>query len=323
MTPAETVRIVPDGQLAFGVQLPVQALSLIVSEPWEREEGVGVAALTRAAEAADRAGFFYVAICDHVAIPRSLAERMSTQWYDPVSTLGYLAARTQHARLLTNVFVGPYRHPLQTAKQFATLDQLSGGRVILGLGAGHVEGEFEALDVSFDGRGRLLDEVIDDVKAAWSDEFPVLDGPTWQSRDGGQRPRPVQQPRPPIWVGGSSKPAMRRVAERADGWIPQGTPRKDMPASIAYLTAHRDNVRPGAELDIGVITEPYYVGTPDWDVGPYTITGSAEEIAESYNEFGAMGCSHLQIKARARSIDELCDQYEAFGAQVAPLLTRA
>jgi len=322
MAASETVRVVPEGQLAFGVQLPVQALSLIVSEPWEREDGVGVAELTRAAEAADRAGFFYVAICDHVAIPRAFAERMSTQWYDPISTLGYLAARTERARLLTNVFVGPYRHPLQTAKQFATLDQLSGGRVILGLGAGHVEGEFEALGVPFEARGRLLDEVIDDVKAAWADEFPAFDGPTWKTSDAGQRPRPVQQPRPPIWVGGSSKPAMRRVAERADGWVPQGTPRADMPGSIAYIREHRDTVRPDAELDIGVITEPFYIGEPGWDVGSYTISGTPEQIAESYNEFAAMGCSHLQVKARARSLDELCDQYEAFGANVAPLLQR-
>jgi probable F420-dependent oxidoreductase len=321
MATGETVRVVPDGQLAFGVQLPVQALSLIVSEPWERD-GAGVEELARAAEAADRAGFFYVAICDHVAIPSAFAERMSTQWYDPISTLGYLAARTERTRLMTNVYVGPYRHPLQTAKTFATLDKLSGGRVILGMGAGHVAGEFEALGVAFDERGRLLDEVIDDVKLAWRDEFPVLDGPTWQARDVGQRPRPVQQPRPPIWVGGSSKPALRRVAERADGWIPQGTPRADMPGQIAYIEAHRDKVRPGAELEIGVITEPFYVGTPDWDVGPMTIAGTPEQIAESYNEFAAMGCSHLQIKARARSIDELCDQYEAFGAEVAPLLKR-
>jgi probable F420-dependent oxidoreductase len=316
----ETVRIVPQGQLVFGVQLPVQALSVVVSEPWERD--AGVADLVRAAEIADRAGFFYVAICDHVAIPRPFAERMSTQWFDPVSTLGYLAARTEKARLLTNVYVGPYRHPLQTAKTFATLDQLSGGRVILGMGAGHVEGEFEALGISFDDRGRLLDEVIDDVKVAWSDEFPVLDGPTWKAKDVGQRPRPVQQPRPPIWVGGSSKPALRRVAERADGWVPQGTPRADMPGQIAFIHEHRDRVRPGAELEIGVITEPYYVGDPDWDVGPRTIVGKPAQIADSYNEFGAMGCSHLQIKARARSIGELCDQYEAFGAEVAPLLAR-
>ena len=322
MTAADTVRVVPDGQLAFGVQLPVQALSLIVSEPWEREEGVGVAELTRQRQppTAPASSTSPSATTSRSPVrSRSGCRRSGTTRSRPSGTSQRVLER---AKLLTNVFVGPYRHPLQTAKQFATLDQLSGGRVILGLGAGHVEGEFEALDVPFADRGRLLDEVIDDVKAAWADEFPVLDGPTWQASEAGQRPRPVQQPRPPIWVGGSSKPAMRRVAERADGWVPQGTPRADMPDSIAYIRQYRDQVRPGADLEIGVITEPFYIGDPDWDVGSYTITGTPEQIAESYNEFAAMGCSHLQIKARARSIDELCDQYEAFGADVAPLLKR-
>ena len=75
-------------------------------------------------------------------------------------------------------------------------------------------------------------------------------------------PRPVQQPRPPIWIGGSKSPALRRVAERGDGWIPQGTPRKKMPESIEYLREHRDKVRPGAEPEIGVITEASTSASP-------------------------------------------------------------
>ena len=100
-------------------------------------------------EACRNSGFFYVAVCDHVAIPRELAPAMSTTWYEPISTLGFLAAQTTRTHLMTNVFVGSYRHPLQTAKAFATLDTLSGGRVILGMGAGHVEKEFDALGLPF------------------------------------------------------------------------------------------------------------------------------------------------------------------------------
>ncbi|MGZ8763626.1 MAG: LLM class flavin-dependent oxidoreductase, partial [Acidimicrobiia bacterium] len=142
---ADTVQIVPDGQLAFGVQLPVQALSSVIAAPWEQD--AGVPELARAAEVADRSGFFYVAICDHVAIPTAFAGPMSTTWFNPVATLGYLAALTTTTRLLTNIYVAPFRHPLDTAKAFATLDTLSNGRVILGVGAGHVPGEFEALGV--------------------------------------------------------------------------------------------------------------------------------------------------------------------------------
>jgi alkanesulfonate monooxygenase SsuD/methylene tetrahydromethanopterin reductase-like flavin-dependent oxidoreductase (luciferase family) len=174
-----------------------------------------------------------------------------------------------------------------------------------------VAGEFEALGVDFDDRGHLLDAAIDGVVAAWSDEFVG---------DVGLRPRPVQQPRPPIWIGGSSKPALRRVAERGDGWIPQGTPRKKMPESIDYLRAHRDRVRPDANPEIGVITEYCYVGDPGVDVPKGTITGSGEQVAESLHEFGAMGVRHLQLRLWSRSIDELCDQMEAFGAEVGPLL---
>lgn len=307
--PEKTVGIVPAGQLVYGIQLPTVALSTMVAAPWEHD--AGVPELVRAAETADAAGFFYVCVCDHVAIPRELAAVMSTTWFNPLATLGFLAARTERVRLLTNVYVAPYRHPLDTAKGFATLDALSGGRVILGVGAGHVAGEFEALGIDFDDRGHLLDAAIDGVVAAWSDEFVG---------DVGLQPRPVQQPRPPIWIGGSSKPALRRVAERGDGWIPQGTPRKKMPESIAYLRAHRDQVRPDADPEIGVITEYCYVGDPKTELPKGTIAGSAEQVAESLLEYRAMGVRHLQLRLWSRSIDELCDQMQAFGAEVGPLL---
>jgi hypothetical protein len=95
-----------------------------------------------------------------------------------------------------------------------------------------------------------------------------------------------------------------------------------MPESIAYVRAQRDKVRPGAEPEIGVITEAMYVGEPDWDVARGTITGPAERLAESMNEYGAMGVSHLQVRFQSRSINELCDQIERFGAEVGPQLHR-
>lgn len=306
-----TVSVIPEGKLVYGIQLPVQALSIMTSMPWERDASVDD--LRRAAVTADRAGFFYVAICDHVVIPRDKAETMSTTWFNPVATLGWIAGQTEQTRLMTNVYVPAYRHPLETAKAFATLDHLSGGRVILGVGAGHVEGEFAALGLPFAERGRLTNEAIDGILDAWTNEFVG---------DVGLRPRPAQQPRPPIWIGGSSKPALRRVAERGDGWIPQGTPKKLMPESIAYLHEHRDAVRPGVPIEVGMITEHLYVGEPDWDVPKYTRSGSPEHLAEKLNEYGAIGISHLQLRFATRSIDELCDQMARFGDDVGPLLTR-
>ena len=138
---------------AYGLQLPVQALSVRTSSPWERERST-VDDMVDVATACDDAGFLYVAVCHHVAIPREPAEMMSTQWFDPIPTLGYIAARTTRTRVMTNVYVAAYQHPLQTAKAFATLDVLSGGRMIVGVGAGHVEGEFDVLGVPFAERGR-------------------------------------------------------------------------------------------------------------------------------------------------------------------------
>src|SRR5215813_9100982 len=209
MPPATTVQIVPPGKLVYGMQLPIVAQSTLFAAPWEAE--AGTAELRRIAEACDRSGFFYLGVCDHICIPRARAGAMSTAWHDTVATLCFLAAATRRVRLLSHVYVLPYRHPLVAAKAFATLDALSAGRVILGVGAGHLQGEFATLGVDFARRGTLLDEAIDLIAAALSSEYPDHEGPEWTVHDVGQRPRPLQQPRPPIWVGGSTKGALRRA----------------------------------------------------------------------------------------------------------------
>jgi probable F420-dependent oxidoreductase len=317
----ETVSVIPDGVLAYGIQLPVQALSVRTALPWEREHST-VDDLVHVARAADDAGFLYVAVCHHVAVPRGPAEAMGTQWFDPVPTLAYLAGLTTRTRLMTNVYVVAYRHPLETAKAFATLDALSGGRVLLGVGAGHLEGEFDVLGIPFAERGRITDEAIDAIANAFTNEWPEHAGQQWKFADVGQRPRPVQRPRPPIWIGGSGRPALRRVAARGDGWIPQGTPRAQMAADIEFILRERDRVRPGAVPEIGYITEYVYVGEPTWEIPKYSVAGTPERIAESFNELGAIGVSHLQLRFASRSAAEQCDQIAAFGAEVAPLLRR-
>jgi alkanesulfonate monooxygenase SsuD/methylene tetrahydromethanopterin reductase-like flavin-dependent oxidoreductase (luciferase family) len=181
--------------------------------------------MRRVAAACDAAGFFYLAVSDHVAVPRVTRRRMSTMWYDAIATLGSWPPTRNASASCRTCGWRRIRHPLVTAKAFATLDALSNGRIILGVGAGHVEAEFAALGIDFTRRGKLLDEAIDLVVAAWTDEYPTHDGATWSVRDLGQQPRPVQQPRPPIWIGGSTPAALRRVAERGDGWLPQGVPR--------------------------------------------------------------------------------------------------
>ncbi|WP_405605625.1 TIGR03619 family F420-dependent LLM class oxidoreductase [Streptomyces sp. NBC_01410] len=300
------------------MQLPVQSQSTIYAEPWEA--AAGAEDLAEIARAADRAGFAYLATCDHVAIPRRLADAMSTVWYDPVATLAFLAGITERVLLLSHVAVVGLRHPLVSAKQYATLDHLSGGRLILGVGAGHVQEEFEALGVDFAARGAVLDETIDALRAALGeDEFPEFAGERFSFSGLGQRPRPAQR-RIPLWVGGSSAAAVRRAAVRGDGWLPQGDPRTRLPDQIAKLKALREAAGITAPIEIGAITEPLYVGDADWEIGRRTVSGKPEAIAESLRAYAAMGVHQIQVRFRSRSRSELTDQIAAFGADVAPHL---
>ncbi|MEU3488893.1 TIGR03619 family F420-dependent LLM class oxidoreductase [Streptomyces massasporeus] len=300
------------------MQLPVQSQSTLYAEGWEAEAGPDD--LLGIARAADRAGFDYLAGCDHVAIPRRLAAAMSTVWYDPVATLAFLAAATEHVKLLSHVAIVGLRHPLLTAKQYATLDHLSGGRLILGVGAGHVQEEFEALGVDFRQRGPVLDECLDALRAALGpDEFPEHHGKLYDFEGLGQRPRPVQD-RIPVWVGGSSPAAVRRAALRGDGWLPQGDPRDRLPTQIARIRELREEARVQGPFTVGAIVEPLYVGTPRWEVGRRTLTGGPQELAESLRAYRAMGVHQIQVRFRSRSRSELTDQIAAFGAEVAPEL---
>ncbi|WP_405626797.1 LLM class F420-dependent oxidoreductase [Streptomyces sp. NBC_01396] len=300
------------------MQLPVQSQSAIYAEQWEA--GAGPEDLAEIARGADRAGFDYVASCDHVAIPRRLAAAMSTVWYDPVATLAFLAGVTERVRLLSHVAVVGLRHPLLTAKQYATLDHLSGGRLILGVGAGHVREEFEALGVDFERRGAVLDENIDALRAALGpDEFPEHHGKLHDFAGLGQRPRPAQQ-NVPLWVGGSSPAAVRRAALKGDGWLPQGDPRDRLPAQIERIRRLREEACIEGPFVIGAITEPLYLGTATWDVGRRTLTGSPDALAESLRAYRAMGVHQIQVRFRCRGRTELTDQMAAFGAEVRTLL---
>ncbi|WP_043673887.1 LLM class F420-dependent oxidoreductase [Streptomyces xylophagus] len=304
--------------LAYGIQLPVQSQSTIYAEPWEADAGPGD--LVEIAQAADRAGFAYIAGCDHVGVPRRLATAMSTIWYDPVATLSYLAGVTERVQLLSHVAVVGLRHPLLTAKQYATLDHLSGGRLILGVGAGHVQEEFEVLGVDFERRGPVLDETIDALRAALGpDEFPEHHGKLYDFEGLGQRPRPAQE-HVPLWVGGSSPAAVRRAALKGDGWLPQGDPRAKLPAQLERIRRLREEAGIEGPFVFGAITEPLYIGEPGWEVGRRTLTGAPEVLAESLRAYGAMGVDQIQVRFRNRDRAELTDQITEFGAEVGPLL---
>jgi len=203
--------ITPPGGWTHGVALPIHTLTATLADPWEHTATVeDLVSIARRAEAT---GHHFVGVTDHVAIPdNDYAAHMSTTWYDTVATLSYLAACTETVNLASVVWIAAYRHPLQTAKSFATLDHLSGGRAILGVGAGHVEAEFEALGVDFDARGRLLDETLEAIRGAFDDQYVSHSGEAFSYSDVGVGPAPVREL--PIWVGGSGRPARRRRPSR-------------------------------------------------------------------------------------------------------------
>ncbi len=316
--PADVVTVLPDGVLSFGLQLPIQSQSTIYVEPWEADAGPDE--LARVALACEAAGFFYVGVCDHTFIPERLAGAMSTVWYDTVATLGWLAAVTSEIHLLSHIYVAALRHPLRAAKEFATLDTLSKGRIVCGVGAGHVSEEFDLLGPAFGERGPATDEAVVGLARGLTEEYPTLAGPRWPASGVGLRPRPVRSPRPPIWVGGSSPAALRRTARFADGWLPQSVgPNSDLLATLHELRAE---YRDGAPLDIGSISYPVYLGTPPPgnELPPGTVQGDAGRLAEYLAPYREAGCGQVQVRFPAHSVEELCDQIAAFGADVAPLV---
>jgi alkanesulfonate monooxygenase SsuD/methylene tetrahydromethanopterin reductase-like flavin-dependent oxidoreductase (luciferase family) len=216
--------------------------------------------------------------------------------------------------------VAALRHPLRAVKEFATLDRLSGGRVVCGVGAGHVREEFDVMGPAFEQRGKAADEAVRALARGLASANPTLDGPRWPASEVAIGPRPVQSPRPPIWIGGSSPAAIRRAAGLGDGWLPQSL---GADASLlGELRRLRDELRDGAPIDIGGLSVPLYVGAPPagFELPRSTVSGPAEQVAEALRPFAEAGVGQVQVRFPARSADEMCDQVTAFGVEVAPLV---
>ncbi|MGW7453379.1 TIGR03619 family F420-dependent LLM class oxidoreductase [Streptomyces sp. NPDC054787] len=156
------------------------------------------------AQTVEGLGFDLLMVSDHVAITPDVAERYPAPFYEPFTTLSWLAGLTTRVRLGTTVLIAPYRHPLLTARMAANLNELSGGRLVLGVGVGWARQEFAALGIPFERRGRLTDEHLRDIRAAWTDTASY-----------GNRSRSI-----PVWVGGNSDAGLRRAVRLGDAWHP-------------------------------------------------------------------------------------------------------
>jgi probable F420-dependent oxidoreductase len=247
-------------------------------------------AIRRAAVQAEELGFADVWVSEHIIIPKDANYPPSPNFWDPVLTLTWAAAYTQRVKLGTSVLVLPMRHPLPLAKELATLQNLSQGRLILGGGVGWMEAEFDALGVPFRERGRRMDEGIAMMKAVWNDD-PVTFPTRWiAAKIDTMRMQPKPCAPIPIWIGGSSDAAIAR-ALRLDGWHGSRVTPEHAPAMVRRLRAER----PGADFTVSV-RAPY-----ERDMG------AVRARLEAYK---AAGIQHVLIAPEEREIDEYLEAVE-------------
>ena len=182
--------------------------------------GAEPATLARWARLVEDLGYHLLMTSDHIAITPDVAARYPAPFYEPFTMLGWLAGVTQRIELGTTVIIIPYRHPLETARATAVVDQLCGGRFILGVGVGWAKQEFEAIGVPFDKRGAMTNDYLEAIKVCWTHDIASYEGRFARFRDIHTAPRPVRRPGPPIWVGGSSDAALKRAVLHGDAWHP-------------------------------------------------------------------------------------------------------
>ncbi|KUI27072.1 LLM class F420-dependent oxidoreductase [Mycobacterium sp. IS-1742] len=205
--------------MRFGIATPVVTNVAGAALTWEKN--AGVEDIGRVAEVAERLGYDHLTCSEHIGIPSREAPRRGARYWDPLATLGYVAARTRRIRLATMTLVLGYHHPLEIVKRYGTLDHVSGGRVVLGVGVGSLKEEFDLIGAPFEDRGPRGDDALRALRAALFDTEPVYEGEYYSF--GGLTVDPCAlQPHMPIWVGGRTQRSLRRALALADGWCPFG-----------------------------------------------------------------------------------------------------
>ncbi len=218
------------GGMQIGIVTPVLIQHPAVRADWE--VGAGIDEVASIAEAADRLGYHHLTCSEHVAVPAPIAAERGGTYWDPLATFGFLAARTRRIRLVTQVLVLGYHHPLEIAKRYGTLDRISGGRLTLGLGVGSLREEFDLLDAPFEGRGPRADDALRALRACLSRPRPEYHGEFYDFADVVVEPH-AQQPRVPLWIGGRTARSLRRAIELGDGWVPFGLGLPDLADLLA------------------------------------------------------------------------------------------
>ncbi|GAB2518182.1 TIGR03619 family F420-dependent LLM class oxidoreductase [Nocardia heshunensis] len=282
--------------MRMGIATPVVLDIPGWSAAWEGDAGIGE--LAAIAETADRLGFDHLTCSEHVAVAEHSESGMlggtrGTRYWDPLATLSYLAALTTRIRLCTSVLVLGYHHPLAIAKRYGTLDVISGGRVVLGVGVGTAREEFDLLGASFTDRGRRADDAMAALRAALGQRVPEYAGSHYEFSGLVVEPHAVQA-RVPLWVGGVSDAALRRAITLGDGWLPAGLD----PAALRERLDRFDCRTPGFEVVIGTTRR----------IDPITEPGHAEQVL---GELADAGATIVQPRLRHESLAQYLDQLAA------------
>jgi probable F420-dependent oxidoreductase len=280
-------------------------------------------------------GFTSTMIADHLVFPTRIASRYpytvsgdfpgGGDALDQLSLMAFAAARTRALRLVTSVMIVPHRNPVLTAKMLATIDVLSRGRVTVGVGVGWLREEFQALGTAdFDRRGAVTDEYIRIFKTLWTQSPASFEGQFYRFAPLKCEPHPMQKPHPPIWIGGHSRYALRRVARLGDGWHPVGGIAA-IPLRPAEMRASLDELRrltDAERRDFRQLTISFKTPVYDSEVkdpeGRRPFSGTPEQILEDVDAYARLGVSELIFDCRSEHLAESLERLERFAALVRP-----
>jgi probable F420-dependent oxidoreductase len=259
----------------LGIVTPVLTLLPRAHARWE--ETASFADVVGVVQEAERLGYHHCTCSEHVAVPVAIAETRGGRYYDPLATFGALGAVTQRIRFAAHVLVLGYHHPLAIAKRYGTLDAVTGGRLVLGVGVGSLREEFELLGAAFDDRGRRADEAMRALRAALSQPRPSFRGEYYEFDDFLVDPCAVQ-PHVPMWVGGRTFRSLRRAVELGDGWAPFGL-------RTAELQEMLQRIEVPDEFDVILQNEH-----------PLDPLGEHARVTEQIDKFAEIGASGLNVR---------------------------
>ncbi len=276
----------------------------------------------------EKLGFDSIWISDHVILPKKYKSRFSEILYDPFVLLSSIAAQTKRIKLGTSVLILPYRNPIVVAKMVSTLDMLSDGRVIFGVGPGWMKEEFDTIGIPFNDRGRRANEYIKIFKELWNNDEPNFKGEFYNFSEIKFYPKPLQKPHPPIWIGGNSNKAIRRAIELGDGWHPVWFGPDEMLEKINLLRKHA--VDAGRSLDNFTFSirnrlrilkkgEKTRDDSTKWR-GDLTFHfyGTTKEIIKYIEQFKNFGVSHIVFDIDVRNDRNMFNTLDIFSKEIMP-----